>query len=66
MSEIQQINEETELFETDDFKLCLINKGVNDQGNHWFVFAKPDGTHAFMYQNANGKSNKKIEALSLI
>ena len=59
MSEIQLINEETKFFEPDDFKLCLIKKGVNDLGNHWFVFEKPDGTHAFMYLNANGKSYKK-------
>ena len=56
MSEIQIKNEATKLFEPDDYQLSLINKGINSQGNHWFVFAKPDGTYAFMYQNLNGKS----------
>ena len=56
MSEIQRINKDAQLFEPDDFKLTLINKGINSEGNRWFVFAKPDGTYAFMYKNLNGKS----------
>lgn len=56
MSEIACcINEDTQLFQPDNFKLTLINKGKNSRGNKWYVYAKPNGAYAYMYENQNGK-----------
>ena len=47
MSETQTINE--------DAHLTLINEGVNQRGNQWFVYKKSNGTFAFSYENLDGK-----------
>ena len=59
ITEMQSINENTQLFKPKDFKLTLVNKGINSQGNRWFLYAKPNGAYAFMYKNQNGKSSVK-------
>ena len=38
-----------------EFKPTLINKGTNEQGNHWFRYELPNKKYFFMYINQNGK-----------